>query len=73
MSKKIRDEIEKVFQDAKEETFGQDLLGDEAKAARDIIRIERNYFYGNRASTGKLGEIRQVIAACSARRRRGGR
>ncbi|OUR79625.1 hypothetical protein A9Q83_04305 [Alphaproteobacteria bacterium 46_93_T64] len=31
------------------------------KAARDIIRIERNYFYSDRTSNKKLKEIRDVI------------
>jgi len=31
------------------------------QAAREIIRIERKYFYGDSASSKKLSDIREVI------------
>jgi hypothetical protein len=67
MNENVREVIKKAFKEAQDEDLALQEMSDVKKTAKDIIRVERNYFYGDRTSNKKLGEIREIIQGFSKR------
>lgn len=56
------DSLKVQLAEANEEVLRGDHLNTYQKAAKEIVKIERSYFYGERDSYRRLQEIRVVIA-----------
>ena len=65
MSKEELSSLDKIkiqLEEANEEVLRGNHLNAYQKVAKEIVRIERSYFYGERDSYKRLEEIRVVIA-----------
>lgn len=51
-----------MFREAADEVLQDKHLNIYQETARDVIKIERKYFYGDANNYGRLGEIRKIIA-----------
>ena len=56
------DQIKIQLAEANEEVLRGDHLNEHQKVAKEIVKIERSYFYGERNSYRRLEDIRVVIA-----------
>ena len=56
------DQIKMQLSEANEQVLRGDHLNAYQKVAKEIVKIERSYFYGERNSYRRLEEIRVVIA-----------
>lgn len=56
------DQIKMQLAEANEEVLRGDHLNEHQKVAKEIVKIERSYFYGERNSYRRLEDIRVVIA-----------
>lgn len=55
----IKAELEALNQQMRESMNGFE------KAAREIVKLERKYYYGDTRNYKRLQEIREIVARCS--------